>query len=169
MADLSERKDVLLERQYLYDRYTQPLSGKNRGDLKKLEDQDKRNKLKAYAADPNSRYRRFTDPSGSLTDYAEQARTYLQKHEEAKKKVDQELRKPQRTPSSSVMKPRRSHEEATPPSFTMKRASQLLQSGDSWSQDSPRSTTSDSTGSPVAASARRGSARMRASIVVGAE
>ena len=58
-----ERQAVLAERQYLYEHYTAPLSGKNRKDLQPDS---------AYRADPDSRYRLYEDRA--LIDYARRAR-----------------------------------------------------------------------------------------------
>ena len=73
IADEGERDEVRAERQYLYSRYTAPLSGKNRGGL--VPDEP------VYFADPESRYVGFQDRA--LRDYARQARLARQRQQQA--------------------------------------------------------------------------------------
>jgi len=73
LAAPSERDDVLAEREYLYNYFTAPLSGKNRKDLKP-ESADL-----VYFADPESRYCRFQDRA--LHEYTAQARAVRQQQQ----------------------------------------------------------------------------------------
>jgi hypothetical protein len=72
MATHAEREDVRAERQYLYEHFTAPLSGKHRKDLKPNAE---------YMADPDSRYARYQDRA--LDDYAASARAVRLERERA--------------------------------------------------------------------------------------